>query len=248
MSRVRLDGELICPGAIRAKASCRFFGFSTMPTTRRVRPLTGQLSPIARRNVAATADVIATWPAPLGELPDTRWLLGAQIDRIDRAGHRDVRMLDRFDGAERLFRRGDVSGRLLARIGDVDPGIGRPGEGLFGALHVHDQPKPDDGRCDRYGEQGDYEELLAPLAAKQPPGPPRYGPAPRATPTWGRRRHENGRGWRRQGAGHRAGPASNSDSGPSCSAVWSTIRPSRRNTTRSAQAASCASWVTTTPA
>ena len=71
---------------------------------------------------------------------------------------------------------------------------------------------------------------------------------PARRPARSRRRDEGGRGWRRQGAGHRAGPASNSDSGPSCSAVWSTIRPSRRNTTRSAQAASCASWVTTTPA
>ena len=36
--------------------------------------------------------------------------------------------------------------------------------------------------------------------------------------------------------------------GPAAGAVWSTMRPSRRNTTRSAQAASWASWVTTRPA
>ena len=39
---------------------------------------------------------------------------------------------------------------------------------------------------------------------------------------------------------HRAASASSSDSGPSGSAVWSTTRPSRRNTTRSAIAGRCA--------
>ena len=57
------------------------------------------------------------------------------------------------------------------------------------------------------------------------------------------------RGWRRRSVVVIApGPASSSDSGPAAGAVWSTIRPSRRKTTRSAQEASCASWVTTTPA
>ena len=43
-------------------------------------------------------------------------------------------------------------------------------------------------------------------------------------------------------------PGSRRTSGPGAGAVWSITRPSRRNTTRSAHAASCASWVTTTPA
>ena len=210
MSRVRLDGELICPGAIRAKTSCRFFGFSTMPTTRRVRPLhrpavadrEAKCGRDRRRHcdLAGTTGVTARHQVEHGRAVLAVRILGAQIDRIDRAGHRDVRMLDRFDGAKRLFGRGDVSARLRTRIGDVDPGVGRPGERLFGGLHVHDQPKPDDGRCDRYGEQGEYEELLAPLAAKQPPGPPRYGPASRATPARSRRRDKGGWRWRRQGA------------------------------------------------
>ena len=35
------------------------------------------------------------------------------------------------------------------------------------------------------------------------------------------------------------------DSGPAAGVVWSVMRPSRMKMTRSAQAASCASWVTT---
>ena len=47
-------------------------------------------------------------------------------------------------------------------------------------------------------------------------------------------------------SGHARGaePGVSSDSGPGAGAVWSTMRPSRRNTTRSAHDASCASWVT----
>ncbi len=66
VSRVRLDRDLSCPGATSAKASCRFFGFSTMPTTRSARPFTGQLSPILRLSMDATPEVTATWAASLG--------------------------------------------------------------------------------------------------------------------------------------------------------------------------------------
>ena len=47
---------------------------------------------------------------------------------------------------------------------------------------------------------------------------------------------------------HWPGPCVSSDSGPGTGSVWSVTRPSRRNTTRSAHEASCASWVTTTAA
>jgi len=51
-----------------------------------------------------------------------------------------------------------------------------------------------------------------------------------------------------RGGGHGVGPGARSDSGCGSGFVWSTTRPSCRNTTRSAHDASCASCVTTTPA
>jgi hypothetical protein len=66
VSRVRREGELIWPGPTSAKASCRSFGFSTMPTTRKGRPFTDQLSPILRLSIDATVELTATWPAPVG--------------------------------------------------------------------------------------------------------------------------------------------------------------------------------------
>ena len=48
--------------------------------------------------------------------------------------------------------------------------------------------------------------------------------------------------------GHECGAGWSNDSGLGGDMVWSTTRPSRRKTTRSAHEASCASWVTTTAA
>ena len=110
-----------------------------------------------------------------------------------------------------------------------------------------------------------HEHLLAPLAAEQPPGPADHRAAGHAAgalppsalaravavaagrrPVEQRRRRARRRDPEAEVTAER--PVASSDSGPAGRAVWSTIRPSRRNTTRSAHAASWASWVTITPA
>ena len=85
--------------------------------------------------------------------------------------------------------------------------------------------------------------LLAPLAAENAPRPADHcssgGNAAISRPAQHGSVSE---------CGHRRSPAASSDSGPGGATVWSTTWPSRRKTTRSAQDARCASWVTTTPA
>ncbi len=61
-----LDGALIAPGATSPNASCRFLGFSTMPTTRSRCPFADQVEPIFRLNVVATVRVTAAWSEPVG--------------------------------------------------------------------------------------------------------------------------------------------------------------------------------------
>src|SRR5271165_902622 len=101
---------------------------------------------------------------------------------------------------------------------------------------------------DRGDDRDDYErqheELLAPFAVEEAPGPPDHGAAGRGPTVAGT---HLGRTLEQDGA-HRLGLGCSSVSGFGGVMVWSTTRPSRRNTTRSAQDASWASWVTTTAA
>src|SRR5262245_47801311 len=94
------------------------------------------------------------------------------------------------------------------------------------------------------GEQREHQELLPPLPTKQPPRPADDRPAGGNPAVGG---HLAGRPAKPRRP-HELEPGASSDSGPGGGAVWSTTRPSRRNTTRSAHDANCASWVTTTPA
>src|SRR5207249_567577 len=97
---------------------------------------------------------------------------------------------------------------------------------------------------DGHRQQRQHQDLLAPLTAEQPPRPADHSPARRSATVGGPpvRRSLSEEDTHRDGSGAR------SDSGPRGGEVWSTTRPSRRNTTRSAHDASWASWVTTTPA
>src|SRR6516162_3646804 len=100
-----------------------------------------------------------------------------------------------------------------------------------------------DHRGYRDREQAEHQQLLAPFAAEQPhrPADDRApgGNAPMAGPRLDAPPGQRGRA-------HRISPSSGS--GPGGAAAWSVTRPSRKNTTRSAHEASCASWVTTTAA
>ena len=71
-SSVTLEGEVICPGATNPNASSRSLGFSTMPTTRSVRPLAFHVDPTFRSNIVATSAVTAASPSPTGYWPETR--------------------------------------------------------------------------------------------------------------------------------------------------------------------------------
>src|SRR5262249_4048570 len=100
-----------------------------------------------------------------------------------------------------------------------------------------------DRNGDGDGEERQQQELLPPLAAEQAPRPPNDRAPGRDSAG-----SLPAQGVRPGGGVHRRSPAASSDSGPGGAVVWSTTRPSRRKTTRSAHDARCASWVTTTPA
>src|ERR687897_3631837 len=123
-------------------------------------------------------------------------------------------------------------------IGRAELGLVR----LVRARVVGDRDAPDRGR-NGDGEERYHEDLLAPFAAKQPPGPVDEGAA-RGDAAVRRPSKRFPVSERR----HRRSPAARRDSGPGGATVWSTTWPSRRKTTRSAHEASCASCVTTTPA
>ena len=131
------------------------------------------------------------------------------------------------------------------RIGAVEPEqvAGRAELGVVRRARVEgDRDAADRGR-DRDGEERHHQHLLPPLAAEHAPRPAddRSAGGDAAVARASPRRVVSERR-------HRRSPAASSDSGPGGATVWSTTRPSRRNTTRSAQDARCASWVTTTPA
>src|SRR5262249_25438544 len=97
---------------------------------------------------------------------------------------------------------------------------------------------------DRQGQQRQYQDLLPPLPAQQPPCPPGHDPSASgaaADGAWKNRRvslHH----------AHRCAPRGGRESGPGEIGVGSMTCRSCRSTTRSAHDAICASWVTTTPA
>ena len=169
-------------------------------------------------------------------------VLRTQAVRGDRARHGQGLILDHVDRAEPVREGGDLGDDLGAGVferGHVECGAEACAGRLLG---VGCHRRPDEGGCDRDGDQGQDQQLLAPLAAEQPPGPsddraPRGEAAVAGEGAHGAFVHRDA---------HWARPGASRDSGPGAGAVWSTIRPSRRNTTRSAQEASWASWVTTT--
>ena len=65
-STVTLCGLVTWPGMTRANVSSRFCGFTTMPVTVQVLPVTVQLPPMPSPKSAATPLVIAIWSAEAG--------------------------------------------------------------------------------------------------------------------------------------------------------------------------------------
>ena len=171
-------------------------------------------------------------------------VLGPQVVRADRAGDGDGLVLDDVHAAEALPQRGNLavqprSGRAEGGdvLGGAEPGVGR-------GRRVGRHRRADDGGTHRDHDEGQHQQLLAPLTAEQPPSPADHRPAGGNAPVTGSRPRRA----LAQRGGHWIWPGVRSDSGPTGGEVWSTACPSRRNTTRSAQEASCASWVTTTAA
>ena len=161
-------------------------------------------------------------------------VLGPHLDRPGQARDGRAAVPDHVNGAQLGLGRGDLGVQFFGircavpdqHVGRAVPGIERAG----GVVHDRDsQQRTRDGE----GEQSDHQHLLTPLAAVHPPAPSKHRPPGRQAPV----------GWPAHGFA-----GASSDSGPGRGVVWSTTRPSRRNTTRSAQDASWASWVTTTPA
>lgn len=118
---------------------------------------------------------------------------------------------------------GDASVNAMA--GGTERGVSRGDHVVGGRRSKH---RGEHGKRD----QRDHHDLLAPLLPEEAKGPPSDGAPGRAAAV------ASGHGWR----------GSSSDSGLLGDTVWSTMRPSLRNTVRSAHEASWASWVTTMPA
>jgi hypothetical protein len=164
-------------------------------------------------------------------------ILCPQVERALGAGDRNGFVLDDVGravqavnlgdpGADRRGRAGDRRGVLRGTEGSRDRGlgVGRDGRG-------------DHGGADRGGDQREDEKLLLPLPAQQPQRPPDHGATGGQSAV---ARADGGGPFFKRGT-HFPGSRESRDSGPAAGAVWSATRPSRRNTTRSAQAASCAS-------
>ena len=125
-------------------------------------------------------------------------------------------------------------------MGRAEPGVGR-------RRRVDGDGGTDDDGRHRDDDQKQDEQLLAPLAPEEAPGPADHGPAGRDA-AGGRLGGRPGGRPLEDADAHRFGTSARNASGLSTGSVWSTMRPSRRKITRSAHEASCASWVTTTAA
>ena len=255
-------GLVSWPGATRANSSSRLVGFSTMPVTVKTR----SAAVPAGRDAPGRADAEAV---KLGDPGRDRHLprpgrvttgvereqhlrvrrgrvLGAQVGAAGLAGgdrlvvddaRRPVCLLDLGDDARQV-------GRVTRQLGQRRGGAEGPRVGRARRRRGDRDAEQRRGRGDR-DQQHDQDPLL-PLAQRQA-----HRPA-----------GQRAAGHRRAARvlrlpdrpvvafvpGHGHDGCSSSVSGPAGAAVWSATRPSRRNTTRSAQEASCASWVTTTAA
>ena len=249
------SGAASWPGCTSAKSSSRFCGFSTRPTTRRCCPRAARPSPTrrsSRRELTRSSRPARRRRVAPGDQGEHRpavrpvRVLRAQLDALDQAGRRCSGSRSRRpcrtapDG-------GDVGGEV--RIG---AGQGRPG-----GRQCRTRRRPAVGCSWRPRRP----ESSPPPRRRPAPGPGSAGATrggTAATPSGsspaGRAMPPSPRARRPPGARSTApviaslGCSASSDSGPAGGSVWSTTRPSRRNITRSAHEASCASWVTTTAA
>ena len=102
--------------------------------------------------------------------------LRAELIGVDRTGDRLCLVLDELDGTEAVPQTGDDARRVRV--------VGREGHGvLCGAeaevrrlRRVDGDGRADDGRRDRSSDEGEDQELLAPLPSEEAPGPPDDGP------------------------------------------------------------------------
>ena len=180
---------------------------------------------------------VATVPQPQhGCAQRAGGVLGPELEGLGRPRHRDAALADHIDRGEPLPRAREIGvDRPALGLGHVEhqPLVGGAEDGIAPRRHV--VGRGDSPYCDRdrEAEQCHHQELLAPLTPEQPQRPADHGPS--------------GGGTTGQRPGQRGPPGASSDSGPASGSVWSTTRPSRKNTMRSAHEASCASCVTTTP-
>ena len=142
-------------------------------------------------------------------------VLGAQVVRADRAGEGDGLVLDDVHAAEALLQRGNLAGQPRAAaegshvLGGAEPGVGR-------GRRIGRHGRADDGDTHRDHDEGQHQQLLAPLTAEQPPGPADHRPAGGNAPVTGSRLRRA----LAQRGGHWIRPGVRSDSGPAGGEVW----------------------------
>ncbi len=102
-------------------------------------------------------------------------ILGAELERVDRAGDRHRLVLDHLDAAEAMLEVSDVARhvRVQTRIGRGVPG--RAEAEIRRLRRVRRDGRADDSGHDRHGDEGEDQELLTPLPAKEAPSPPDDG-------------------------------------------------------------------------
>src|ERR1022692_496905 len=171
-------------------------------------------------------------------------VLGAQVVGVDRAGDGDGLVLDDVDAAEAVLERGNLGGQMRVVPAERGQVPGGAEAGVSRRWRVGGHSCPEDRGGHRHHDEGQDQPLLPPFTAEHPPRPADHRPAGGNAAVGSSR---SGRAFAQRRA-HALWPGVRSDSGPGGGMVWSTTRPSRRNTTRSAQEASCASCVTTTAA
>ena len=194
---------------------------------------------LQHRPAVGALRVLGTELIRLRRARDAEGLVGDDLHRAEATRQqcglgRHVRRAVR----RRLARRRQVEGRQI--LGRAEPGVG-------GRRRVDRNRGADDDGRHRDDDEQQNEQLLAPLAPEEAPGPAQHGPAGRDTAA-ARCRSRARDGPLEDVDAHWCGTSASNASGPSSGSVWSTTRPSRRKTTRSAHEASCASWVTTTAA
>ena len=168
---------------------------------------------VGGRQRAGHGDLVRRGRVPAGEQVEHRRaepaarVLHPQLGALDQTGGQRL-VLDDVDRTEALPDGREVRCHGLVGAGEGDQMVGRAEAGVGRRRDVGADGGGQERRRDRDGQQGQHQQLLAPLVTEQPPRPADHGPA-----GWcgaGRRA-----GLRcQQVRAHRLGSVSSSDSGP----------------------------------